>query len=282
MTEFHINNSGNCRIAFEEVYHEKVLIKHHQGIYSNFDLTITPNSESKIRLQSNDKKAQQYLDHIANGIKRFLQTYTENDISINGFDIKTENDKFHAVDSKPITYQIPIIQAIKRIIQEQNTIRKVIKPKLKTSQYYFEVVENKRQNRNLEWDGLSTNQIIRKFEKTKCVNINGTINLVNCDFDITLENSDYYYTSMKNLIQLRFKKNEFHYGEMLRYLNIMNLIVLDEYKQNINPSGFILYIEKKNCIKKIETEKKMLTFEWCLRNILSSETVYKVTNEADR
>ena len=58
MTEFNINSNSNNQILFEEVYHEKVLLKHFQGLYSNFDLTITPNSERKIRLQSNDQMAQ--------------------------------------------------------------------------------------------------------------------------------------------------------------------------------------------------------------------------------
>ena len=136
----------------------------------------------------------------------------------------------------------------------------------------------------MEWDSISTKQLIRHYKSTKSLSVNGLIKIENSDIDITVEsNSNEWNTRLQNQIDLRFQKGKFSHEEMLRYLRILELIVLDEYRANLNPSGLVLYFERNET--KIEwrrEENKLLTLEWCLRNILKSENAYQIKNEADR
>lgn len=283
MTEFEINIGNENKISFTEVYHEKVLLKHFQGLYSNFDLTISPIASNKVILSSTDSKGKQFLSQIASGIKKYIKIYEENNVSICGLKIETTKDKFHAVDSKPITYEIPIIQALDTIFKRPNTNRTVLEPKLNTNLYCFEHISNKKDYRNLEWDSLSTKQLIRHHKSTKSLNVNGLIKIENSDVDITIEsNSNEWNTRLQNRIDLRFQKDKFSHEEMLNYLRILELIVLDEYRTNLNPSGFVLYFERNETKIEWREENKLLTLEWCLRNILKSESTYQIKNEADR
>lgn len=198
--------------------------------------------------------------------------------------IITKNDKFHAVDSKPVTYQITIIEALKRIIRQSDTKRLVITPKLKGKNYLFEIKPEKREYRNLEWDEITTQEYVRIFDETKYLNTNGIIRIKDCEVDFYLEsNINEWNTRSQNRIHLRFKKGEFTPNQMIEYLKIMELVMEDEYKNDRNVSGFIIYFEKNDTKVDIWKRKdENLTFEWAIRNILSSEKTIEIKKEADR
>lgn len=274
---------GN-KISFDKEYREKVLLRHFQGLYANYELTINPINSNVIRLYSENEEANRYLESISHEIGRFIELYHDNDISINGFEITTRNDKFHAIDSKPSTYQITIIEALKRIIRKTDTRRQVIIPKLKGRNYSFETKVEKKEYRNLEWEEISTQAYVRIFDETKYLNTNGAIRIRDCEIDFHLEsNINEWNTRSQNRVHLRFKKGEFTPNQMIEYLKIVELIMEDEYKNDCNVSGFIIYFEKNDTQVDIWKRKgENLIFEWAIRNILSSETTIEIKKEADR
>lgn len=276
---------GN-KISFSEVYIEKVLLAHFQGLYSNFELIIKPTSSNVIKMYSENEEANRFLNRISVEIKNFIDIYVENDISVNGFELITRNDKFHPVDSKPVTYQIPIIEALKRIFRKENTLRKVINSKLVGKNYNFQFKSEKKEYQNLEWEEVSTIELIRTFQETKYLNTNGLIKISNCDIDFCLESYiNEWQTRSQNRIKLRFRKGEFTPNQMVDYLRVIELIISDEYKNENNLSGFILYIEKNNSqvdIWNSAKEVENIVLEWAIRNILSSEKAIKIVKEIDR
>lgn len=274
---------GN-KISFSEEYKEKVLLRHFLGLYSNFELIIKPTDSNIIRLYSENQEANRFWDRISHGIRDFIDLYIENDISVNGFDVITSNDKFHAIDSKPITYQIPIINALKRIFTDVNTQRTIVNPKLEGKNYSFQPQLEKKKYRNVEWDEVSTRENIRFFQETKYLNTNGLVKISNCDIDFYLEsNINEGDTRSQNSIKLRFKKEEFTPNQMVDYLRIVELIISDEYKNKINLSGFILYFEKNNLqVDLFDRKGENIVLEWAIRNLLSSEKTIKIIKEADR
>lgn len=150
--------------------------------------------------------------------------------------------------------------------------------------YSFKLKTEKINYQNLEWEEISTQELSRNFEGTKCLNINGLIKISNCNINFHLEsNINKWNTRGESKIRLRFKKDEFTPNEMVEYLRIIELIVADEYKKEINISGFIIYFEKNDLQVDIWKRKSEdIIFEWVLRNVLSSENTIKIQKEADR
>lgn len=155
---------------------------------------------------------------------------------------------------------------------------------MKGRNYSFEIKLEKREYRNLEWDEITTQEYIRLFDETKYLNTNGIIKIKNCEIDFYLEsNVNEWNTRSQNKIHLRFKKGEFTPNQMIEYLKIVELIMEDEYKNSRNVSGFIIYFEKNNTQADIWKRKGgNLTFEWAIRNILSSKKTIEIKKEADR
>jgi hypothetical protein len=270
------------QILVERPYFEMVRLRHLHGLFAEFDIDIQPNGENYFCVETDNETAKDYIDYVTKSIQNYFLTLNQNEISINGLLARISKNKFHAIDSKPICYQISIIECLNNLVQLNTTKRIVIESRLKGTNYELTPYEAQIQFSNIDYDCLYLKESLIFYNETIELAGKYSLRIMQNEFKIIIESkATYFNSSTRRCIGIWFKKNQFSDDEKIQLYETLRVIKTDIQEQGKNLFGFIVYIEKNNDSSYWDKEF-LLNFEWSLRNLLSNEKSIEIKKEDSR
>jgi len=270
------------QILVEKPYFEMVRLRHIQGLFAEFDIEIQPNNDNHFCIETDDEMAKNYIDYTKKSIQDYFLKFNQNEISINGLLARISRNKFHAVDSKPICYQISIIGCLNNLVQANSTKRIVRESRLKGVNYELTLHQDQIKFSNIDYDCFYLKKNLILWNETIELIGNYSLRIMENKFKVIIESkAKYFSSSTSRQIGIWLKKNQFSSDEKLYLYEIIRTIKTDIEEQNKNLFGFTIYIEKND--DSIYWDKDfLLNFEWSIRNLLTNAKSTEIKREASR
>lgn len=270
------------QIVIEKPYSEMVRFRRLHGLFAEFDIKIEPRKDNLFQIETDDEVAKEYINYSINGLKDYFNKLSQKEIMLIGISASIKNNKFHAVDSKPICYQIALIETLNNLINLSSTRKLVSEPTLKGKNYLITKYEDKLNLSNIDYDCCYLPKI--PITQNKSIEIIGShkLQIMDSKIQIIIESkSKYFDSTTSRQIGLWFKKKQFMSAFQIRIYEIIQRIISDFKHEGLNLFGFIIYFDRLQ--EKEEWQDGLLVnFEWSIRNLLTNKNSIELTNEARR
>ena len=268
------------QIIIEEAHYEMVRLRHIQGLFAEYDIKIHGNNDNVFRIETDDEIARQYIESSKKKIQDYFERLFRNEISISGMNAFIANNKFHAVDSKPICYQLSIIQCLNNLIKRSTTRRTVQEPKLEGMHYSLKPHNDQIKLNNVDFDCYHLPQCLITHDHSVAIKENYSLEIKGSRYKILIESkSKHYSSSARRQIGIWFRKDEFTAGTRINLYETLRLIKTDFERAGKNLCGFMVYLYKHNHEGKDNASDFFLNFEWSIRNLLSNKTSTEIMKE---
>ena len=268
------------QIITDEPHYEMVRLKHIHGLFAEYDIKIHSNSDNVFRIETDDERARQYIESSKKGIQDYFERLFRNEISISGMNAFIANNKFHAVDSKPICYQLSIIQCLNNFIKRSTTRRTVQEPKLEGIHYSLKPHSDQIKLSNVDFDCYYLPRCLIIHDHSVAIKENYSLEIKGSRYKILIESkSKHYSSSARSQIGVWFRKDEFTAGTRINLYETLRLIKTDFERAGKNLYGFMVYLYQHNHEGKDDASDFFLNFEWAIRNLLSNKSSTEIIKE---
>lgn len=262
-------------IYLNQSYFEKIRLKNVMGLYAHYDLTISPNDSSKILISTDDRTVQSWLVTTNGKISTFFEDLNKYEIGVGGMNFELINNKLHAIDSRPICYEISLIESIRKALNS-NASNKIAKtPHIASNRYSI-----------TEFSKLQSREYA-DYERLR-INLKGLRNneniLLKCSNNIQISKSsistlirpkcDMYYSTSRH-ISLLFKNGQFAESLKVKFYEIVKLLEVEFVKENKDLGELEIFIEYSDQEKFENDPEFIFDWEWSLRNLFSNKDKLK-------
>ena len=267
-------------IQLNQTYFEKIRLKNIMGLFAYYDLSIKPNDSNIISISSTDKIIQEWLQHIKGKIIKFFEDLNSHEIGVVGMDLEIKNNKFHAVDSKPVAFQVTIIQSLTKVLNSVNSTRKVQKPLLKTSLYSITELTEYQRREPSDYELMTIELQGLRFDDYVLLNHSHQLNLLKSSVSTLVRPKHDISYSTSRRMHFNCKNNLFSTSYKLKFYEIIKRIENDFAKNQKDLGEFEVFVDYSNIDQFKESINFFLDWEWSLRNLLNNEnSITKVDNK---
>jgi hypothetical protein len=285
-----LESGYNRELTLKKTYSEQIVYHHYQGIYANFDCTLTPISYSdniQLEVYLIDQGVECVTDLYENVFQEVLEVIinqkADEGVGFNGFNIKIVHNHFHSVDTKPYAFRSTFFDFFQRLFEQDVFQSSVIKYETNCPIFNLEIKENENKSMVMENYFLTHNYLPKVKNKTLAL----VDNKWHIDFliqnrylrpedstkrflNIYIE-SDHRMNSY-NHVRFRFPKDvniEFTYFVKKQVNRFIDYV----YNQlGYNLGGFLIIFDEAaiNSIEHIETYTFSDALLWSLKNLISN------------
>jgi len=262
-------------IQLNQTYFEKIRLKNIMGLFAYYDLTIKPNETNVISFSSDDKTIEEWLQHIKGKLINFFEDLNSHEIGVTGMDLEITNNKFHAVDSKPVAIQVTIIQSLTKILNSANSTKVVKKSLLQTSLYSIKELTEYQRREPTEYELVTIELQGLRFEDYVLLNHSHEINLSESSVSTLVRpKHDISYSTTRRM-HFNFKNDLFSLTYKIKFYEIIKNIENDFAKIEKDLGEFEVFVDFSSYDKFNENPNFFLDWEWSLRNLLNNQKSIK-------
>ncbi len=268
-------------IQLTQTYFEKIRLKNIMGLFAHYDLTIKPNESNILSISSTDKTVQEWLQHIKGKIIDYFEDLNSHEIGVGGMELEIKNNKFHAVDSKPVAFQITIIQSLAKVLNSVNSRKVVNKPILQTSLYSIRELTEYQRREPADYELMTIQLQGLRFDDYVLLNHSHRLNLLESSVSTLVRPKyDISYSTTRRM-HFNFRNDLFPLSYKIKFYEIIKNIENDFTKNQKDLGEFEVFVDYSNHDKFKENANFLLDWEWSLRNLLNNEDSIKKIEKVD-
>lgn len=255
-------------------------MKNVMGLYAYYDLTINPKENDEVIISTDDETVKSWLATPDGKIPQFFDMLKKCEIGVGGMNIDLKNNRLHAIDSKPVCYEITLIESLRKALFSDSA-RKIVKSPLLNSNRYniFEFTEFQShdyanyERLSIDLKGLKNDDFILLKQSNEIQILDSSI--------VTFIRPKYnmYYSTSRH-ISLLFKNDQFADSLKLKFYQVIKMLELEFLKEQKDLGEFEIFIEFTDKEKFEKDTEFILDWEWSIRNLLANnQKLKKVDNK---